>query len=207
MLTISAKESGRIQPIEPGTYPAVAYGLIDLGEQFSDAYQKWSRKVMIMWEIPSETFDNGTGDMVSRVISQKYTASLNERSALRRDLIAWRGRDFTDEELKAFDLRTIIGKPCLLNIVHREYNGQTYANIGGVMKLPKGMKTEPPTLDHIIFDLDTDDLAVIETLPEWIEKQIKESRQYKERTGAAPAAADKMNDFEDEVEDEDDVPF
>lgn len=207
MLTISENAASRIPPIEPGTYPAVCYGLIDLGEQFSEQFKKWSRKVLIMWELPGEILDTGYGDVSTRVISQKYTASLSDRAALRRDLIAWRGRDFTDEELKAFDLRTIVGAPCLLNIVHREYNGNTYANIGAIMKLGKGMKTEPPTMEHIVFDLDTDDLKVVDSLPEWIQKQVKESRQYKERTGNAPAEEMKMDDFREDVEDEDDVPF
>lgn len=207
MLTISENTASRIPPIEPGTYPAVCYGLIDLGEQFSETYQKWSRKVLIMWELPGEIIDTGSGDVGNRVISQKYTASLSDRAALRRDLIAWRGRDFTPEELKGFDLHTIVGAPCLLNIVHRDYQGNTYANIGGVMKLPKGMAVEKPTMAHVVFDLDTDDLAVVETLPEWVQKQVKESRQYKERTGNAPAADMKMDDFREDVEDEDDVPF
>ena len=206
MLTISENTVSRVPPIEAGTYPAVCYGLVDMGEQFSEAYKKWSRKVLIMWELPGEVYESASGDVGSRVISQKYTASLNDRSALRRDLIAWRGRDFTPEELAGFDLRTIVGKPCLLNIVHREYQGNAYANIGGVMKLPKGMAVDKPKMEHIVFDLDTDDLDVIDELPEWIQNQIKESRQFKERTGSAPAEADKMNDYGDEVDD-DDVPF
>lgn len=204
MLTISAGASG-ITPIEPGTYPAICYGLIDLGEQYSEQYDKWSRKVLLMWEIPSEKIDLGGDKPVSRTITQKYTASLNERAALRRDLSAWRGRDFTEAELRAFDLRSIVGAPCLLNIIHREYNGNTYANISAIMKLPKGMSIEEPTLENIVFDLDTDPLEMIEDLPEWIGVQIANSRQYKERMTPQAAPPD-INDL-DLGEEEDEVPF
>lgn len=207
MLTISETTSNRIPPIEAGTYPAICYGLIDLGDQYSEAYQKWTKKVLVMWELPGEIFDSGSGEPSTRVISQRYTASLNDRSALRRDLIAWRGRDFTPDELAGFNLRAIMGKPCLLNIVHRDYQGTTYANVGGVMKLPKGMHVEKPSLEQIVFDIDLDDLAMLEKMPEWVQNLIKQSRQYKERTGTAPAESQKMNDYGDEVEDDDDVPF
>lgn len=205
MLTISENTTSRIPPIEPGPYPAVCYGLIDLGEQFSETYQKWTRKILLMWELPGEIVDTGAGEPGSRVISQKYTASLNERSALRRDLVSWRGRDFTEAELKAFDLRNIVGAPCLLNIVNREYNGSTYANISSIMKLPKNMPIDTPSLAHVVFDLDTDDLAMVDQLPEWIGKQIKESRQYKERSAGKPKCPEGVDEYDDAPEDE--VPF
>lgn len=206
MLTVSAGNSG-IPPIEAGTYPAVCYGLVDLGEQYSEAYEKWTRKVMLMWELPTEKIELGDYP-VSRTITQKYTASLNERAALRRDLAAWRGRDFTDEELRCFDLRSIVGAPCMLNIIHREYNGNTYANISAIMKMPKGMQVEKGTLEKIVFDLDTDPLNLIdEKLPEWVGKQIKESRQYKERAFGKPEAPE-LDDLDIPDEDDmDEVPF
>lgn len=206
MLTVSSGGSG-IQPIEPGTYPAVCYGLIDLGEQYSEAYAKWSRKVLILWELPGEIFDRGTGEPSSRVISQKYTMSLNERAALRRDLSAWRGRDFTKEEEKAFDLRTIVGAPCLLSVIHREYNGSTYANISAIMKLPKGMEVGKPSMEQIVFDLDNDDLDIVEDMPEWIQRQIKDSKQYKERMFGKPTPPN-LDDMDlTGEEDDEEVPF
>lgn len=206
MLTVSAS-AAPIAPIAPGSYPAYCYGLIDLGEQFNEKFSKWSRKVLIMWEIADQDqyIDIG-GEMSPRSISQKYTMSLNERSALYRDLTAWRGREFTPEELKSFDLRNIVGSPCMLNIQHREYNGNTFASIGGIMKLPRNLQPDPPKLETIVFDLDTDDLKMLEIMPEWVEKQIKESKTYKDRTGANPPAD--IADLDIPVEDDlDEVPF
>lgn len=205
MLTVSSGNSG-VSPIEPGTYPAVCYGLIDLGEQWSEQYEKWNKKVMVMWELPGEIYDTGSGIPASRVISKKYTASINERAALRKDLEAWRGRPFTKEEERAFDLNSIVGAPCLLSIINREYQGSTYANVGGVMKLPKGMPIADPTMEHIVFDLDKSDLDMLDEIPEWIAKQVRESRQYKERTEGKPVPPD-LDDLDAGVDDDEEVPF
>ena len=154
-LTTSAKGGASIAPLEPGTYPAICYGLIDIGVQYNETYKNSSPKIIIMWEIPGETITI-EGEEKPRVMSQTYTSSLNERAALRRDLALWRGRDFTEAELASFDLKTIVGVPCLLTVVQREYNGRTYANIGGVTKMAKGMERPKGTLEKVIFDLDTD---------------------------------------------------
>lgn len=207
MLTVSAGKS-HIEPIAPGTYPAVCYGLIDLGEQYSERFEKWTRKVLVMWELPGEKIDLGDELPQSRVISQKYTASLNDRAVLRKDLAAWRGRDFTDAELRKFDLKTIVGAPCLLNIIHRDYNGSTYAFVSAVMKLAKGMVTDEPTLPQIVFDLDTDDLSMLDLMPEWVVTQIKASKQYKERTGQIRSVdVDELDIEPDDIDSDNDVPF
>ena len=137
-LTVS-ENAGREIPILPeGSYVAVCNMLVDLGLQYNKTYGNSSRKVLIGWELPEELIEIG-GEPVPRTINQRYTASLNEKSVLRRDLAAWRGRDFTPAELSEFNLRNIVGAPCLLQVIHREYNGRKYANMASIMTLPKGM--------------------------------------------------------------------
>ena len=184
-LTASAKAGSSMPLIEAGTHPAVCYGIIDIGEQYNEKYDKASRKCVVMFELPGETFTDKDGNEKSRTMSQTYTMSLNEKSALYKDLVNWRGKPFTDDELRGFNLRNIIGVPCLLSIVHTERNGSTYANINGIMKMPKGMGNIIPSYDEIIFDLDDDPLEKLDSLPEWIVKRIKESVTYKERTAGA----------------------
>lgn len=210
-LIISASTGGSsIAPLEAGTYPAICYGLIDIGWQYNEAYKKSSPKLIIMWEIPGETITID-GEEKSRVISQTYTVSLNEKATLRKDLTSWRGKDFTDEELKAFDIRSILNVPCLLNIIHKESNGRTYANISGIMKLPKGVKVPRGTMEPVVFDLDTSDLDDIKELPEWIQKKIQESDTYKERVAGIGHETD-GDDYEqpgigDYEDDELELPF
>lgn len=214
-LIVSASAGGTIEPIEAGTYTAVCYGLIDLGEQYSETYDKWTRKVMLLWELPGEKIDLGGDEPVSRTISKMYTSSLSEKAKLRADLQAWRGRPFTQQELAAFDLRTIVGATCLLNIQNREVKERTYADVAGIVKMPKGMPIDHPTLGKLIFDLDTDDLSMLEKMPVWIEERIKKSRTYENRVHPQPVTnVAELDDLEadaaraeNENIDDEEIPF
>jgi hypothetical protein len=54
-------------------------------------------------------------------IRKKFTASIHERATLRLFLERWRGRPFTDGEKAKFDTETLIGVPCQLNIIHKDF--------------------------------------------------------------------------------------
>ena len=77
------------------------------------------------------------------LISKTYTASMHEKAALSKDLESWRGRAFTDEERDGFDLKKVLGQPCLLNVIHENKGGTVYANIASVSPVPKGMPVKP----------------------------------------------------------------
>ena len=180
-----------------GSYAAVCYMLADIGLQRSEYYGNSSHKIIIGWEIADE-FVEIDGEKKPRVFSARYTASLNEKAILRRDLAAWRGRDFTDEELAQFNLRNIVGKPCLIQIIHKKAsNGKTYANLASVMKLPKSMIVPKLTLDPIVYDIDENDPGDVDKLPEWIANQVKASETYQQRLREASGGVAKMSDFED----------
>jgi hypothetical protein len=211
-MSLIAKSNGgaSMSPIEAGTHPAVCYGLIDIGEQLNAKYNKLARKCIVMFEIPGETSTDADGREMPRTINITYTMSLHEKSALYRDLISWRGRPFTDEELAGFNLVNIVGAPCLLSIVHNERNGNTYADINGIMKLPKGFLATPPAREKIIFDLDEAPLETIDSLPVWVQNRIRESETYKERTAGAGYTGDTAQYVQgefSEVSDEDELPF
>ena len=203
-LIVSENETPKFEPIAEGTHLAVCNMLVDLGMQYSEKFGKSNRKVLIGWEIPDEVIEID-GEKHGRSISKRYTASLNEKSSLRKDLASWRGRDFTAEELAAFDLNNIVGTSCLINVIHKEgTNGKIYANIGGIMKLPKGMPKAMPSEPAIVFDLDNDPLDSIDNLPDWIAEEIKRSSTYEER-----AYAEIKPPIEDVLEEEDEtgLPF
>lgn len=198
-LTVNANAASTITPIPQGTYLAVCNMLVDLGVQYNETYKNSSRKVLIGWEIPEETILID-GEEHSRTLSKRYTASLSESANLRQDLAAWRGRDFTPDELAAFDLRNIVGTSCMINVIHRDSGGKTYANIQSIMALPKGMPKGQLSENAIVFDLDTGDLDDIDKLPKWIADIIKKSTTYQERTLVPPAV-------EEFAEDDGELPF
>ena len=181
-----AENESNFTPIPEGVHTAQCYEIIDLGVHYSERFDKKSRKVQIMWELPDEQFEY-EGEMKPRVISKEYTLSLNEKANLLKDLQAWRGRAFTEEELQGFDLQNVLGKGCQLQIIHTEKNGKTYGNIASIMGLPKGMKLEEPINTPIYFDLESANaLSDMDILPTWIQDKIKASETYAEMIDKKP---------------------
>jgi hypothetical protein len=70
--------------------------------------------------------------------SQIYTFSLHEKARLRQHLESWRGRAFTKTELEGFDLETVIGVNCQIQVVHKIKDDAVYANITAIVPLGKG---------------------------------------------------------------------
>lgn len=201
-LTVNANATTSITPIKEGTYLAVCNMLIDLGVQYNETYKNSSRKVLVGWELPEETIVVD-GEEKPRMLSKQYTASLSDKANLRQDLISWRSRDFTPDELKAFDLKNIVGKSCLITVIHRESNGKTYANISTIAALPKGMPKGQLSEPATVFDLDTCKLEDIDNLPKWIADIVRKSQTYEERM-AEPAA---IEEYVEEMKDEEGLPF
>jgi hypothetical protein len=131
--------SGKQYPLCPvGVVQGVGCDIIDLGmvaTQF-DGKPTTKHKVVLCWQVAE--VDPETGKPF--VVSKRYTASLYEMANLTKDLEGWRGRPFTAEEKRGFDLDNVLGVNGLLNIVHNQgKDGKTYANVAGVMPLPRNM--------------------------------------------------------------------
>lgn len=173
-LTVSGKGKDFVPPPE-GTYTAVCVQVIDLGTQYSEFYGKSTKKVLIGWELMGMRNEHDEPWLVHR----RFTASLGTKAALRIALRAWRGREFTDAEIDAFNLRNIVGAPCMLNITHRKDGDSTYADISGVMALPAGMPKPTPTLPKIVFDIENWDDAVFKTFSDNLKKTIMSSDERK----------------------------
>jgi hypothetical protein len=71
----------------------------------------------------------------------RFTLSLHEKGRLRPLLEAWRGRRFTAEELKNFDLEKLINANCQVQLIHNmNESGKKYANVQAIVPLGKGME-------------------------------------------------------------------
>lgn len=149
-LTITKTE---IPLLDEGVYPGVCVAVIDLGMQYNERYKKFHRKLMFIWEIPEETFELD-GETLTRTVSQMFTASLSEKSNLRKSLESWMGRALTQEEQFEFRAGEMVGQGCYLQIIHKCNGEKTYANIANIMQLPKGVEKPTATSEPIIFDLD-----------------------------------------------------
>lgn len=173
-MMVRSEGNSEIKQLEPGVYTGIATAIIDLGIQENTMYGKQQRKAIIVWNIVGETIKVNDEEL-PRVISKEYTMSLGEKSTLRKDLEAWRGRPFTTEELQGFDLKNILNVPCQLQINQQERNGKTYVNIAAIMAIPKGMSVAP--VDNV-YIFDTYDLTTWENydkIANWIKEKIKKA--------------------------------
>lgn len=206
-MAVVAKSNGNAIPqIEAGVYTAICYAVIDLGIQYVEMFKSSMPKVMLCWELPEETFIDSKDNVGKpRGISKEYTLSLNEKANLRKDLESWRGKAFTEEELKGFDLANILGAGCQLSVIH---NDKGYAKIAAIMALGKKAKVGEPFNKPYIFDLiDPEKVKQqLPNIPEWIQKKIKDSETYKAMfpENGQPFPSDSS---ELPIDDEDQLPF
>jgi hypothetical protein len=136
------------KPAPAGVHTGVCCDVVDMGllEVTYAGQTKKQHKVRLVWQI-EELMDDGK----PFIVQKRYTLSLHEKSNLRLDLQSWRGRAFTEDELRGFDLEKLIGVNCMLNIVHTQKGGETYANVTAVMPLKKNMPSIVVSKDYVRF--------------------------------------------------------
>lgn len=171
------------EPIPAGMQIARAYAAVDLGTHHDDKFDKDRREIIVVFEVPKHRItierDGEEPKDLPRAISQRYTLSLNEKANLRKHLESWRGRSFTADELKGFDLRNILGKPCLLNITHNSTDRGTFANISSITPLMDGMEAPAQENPSTFFTFDDYDGGPMpEGMPNWCQEIAKESQEY-----------------------------
>ena len=188
-----ATNEGNYKRVPPGLYMGRCYSLIDLGTQLSNGQfgAKLQHKIRIGFELFGEdesgkplTIDVD-GTEMPLTITKSYTVSLGDKAALRLDLAAWRGRDFTDEEAKAFDVSKLLGAYGMVNVTTKETGGKVYSNIAGLTPIPGALKNAKPAPVHqnVIFDLDAPDMDVFATFHEKLQAAIMKSPEWANATG------------------------
>ena len=205
-----AKDSGGgdFKRVPPGAYIGRCFSLIDLGTQLTSGQygEKLQHKLRIGWELFGEDEQGNPltvevdGKSMPLTISKSYTVSLHEKAGLRRDLAAWRGRDFSDEEAKAFDVAKLIGAYCMVNVTTSETNGKTYSNVAGLTPLPGALRNAKPAPVHdpVVFDLDKPDMKVFATFHEKLQEAIKKSPEWAAHQPRGSGFEDMPNDLEEE---------
>lgn len=136
MAIYARKRQSNFTPAPEGLHAAVC---CDVWEPWTEERaQEWGGglvdKTRIVWLI--EEINPKTGKPFEA--SQIYTLSLHEKSKMCAHLEAWRGRKFTAEEKKGFDLEKLIGAPCQVQVVHKITEDATYANVQTIVPLGKG---------------------------------------------------------------------
>lgn len=212
--------AGNFKRVPSGAYIGRCYSLIDLGTQTTTGQygEKAQHKFRIGWELFGED-ENGEpltidvdGKQMPMTISKSYTVSMHEKARLRADLAAWRGRDFTDEEAKAFDVSKLVGAYCMVNVTESETNGKTYSNVAGLTPLPGALKNVKPAPVHpvLLFDLDKPDMKVFNGFHEKLQEAIKKSPEWARHAGPKRTQHDSgpmPDDIPAEAYDDTEIPF
>lgn len=173
---ILTDKGGDFEQPPVGIHVARSIRLIDIGTQKSE-YQgtvSFKRQFILWWELSNEMLSQGNYAGQPFLVKKYYTASLSEKSNLRKDLVSWRGREFTADELGGFDPRNILDKPCMVQIIEKDGKHRV-ASVTGV---PKGTQV-PPAFNAIqYFSLDDYDHNLFMSLSDRMQELIKKSPEY-----------------------------
>ena len=196
----SEEGSGSFVQAPEGTHVARCIRLIDIGTQHGEWQGKPTARnqVIVQWELPTELMEPGDdGKAKPFIVSRFYTNILFDKAAIYKDLIAWRGKDFTPEELGRFDLNTILGKPCLLTVTH---NDKGKAKVIGVTKMVKGMECPPAVNELRSFWIEEWDQKQYDEMSDGFKRLIAASDEYA-KLNAPPGATTKptVDQFDDDI--------
>jgi hypothetical protein len=184
MSLIVSEKADAYQLAPEGIHPARCAWIVDLGTQHDDynGKSKRLRKVRISWELPNEktVFDEEKGEEPF-LVSKEYTKTLGTKSNLRHDIESWRGKGFTGSEAEAFDLAVLLGKPCMVNVIHEVSKlNRKYAKIIGVTPLPKGMQAPAQILPSLQYSIEDGLEGAFKELPEFVRQKILASDELGE---------------------------
>lgn len=115
-----------LEPAPEGRHPAICVDIVPVGKEETEynGQKKMQEKVVLVFQVFPEDGSKDSEGQPFRA-ENKFTASLAPKAILRLKLEKWRGRDFTNDELKSFNLAKLKGVPCWLSILH---NGN-FANV------------------------------------------------------------------------------
>ena len=211
-MALIAKSNGESNfvPVPQGMHLARCYRIVDLGTQKSE-YQgqvKHLSKVMLQFEIHGNDDDNKPivtqkGEPMS--INKNFTLSLAEKATLRKDLQTWRGREFTEDELRGFELKNVLGAWAMISVIKAlGNNGKEYTNIAAIMSVPSAIKKAGIPEGHndlTLFSIEEPDMTLFDSFSNGLKEKIGKSPEWQSRgkSSAPKAPAGPFDDMSDDI--------
>lgn len=208
-MSLTVKESsGNYYLVEAGMHQARCYAVVDIGTQ--DSVYGAKHQMILMWVLPDclHVFDEEKGEEAA-VLSRFFTSSLSEKANLRVALQSWRGKPFTDAELKGFEMKNVLGAPCLLNVIHETKGENTRANISSISPVMKGQEVPESPLPLHYYEIEERTGGEFTRLPQWVQKKIADSQEFKSENITVVEDLEPIvtNANGSQEEEEDDIPF
>ncbi len=178
--------------IPADSYLARLVKIIDLGTFTPEKgkFAKHQHKVRLVWELSAYFFKEPDSEGRPRIatVSKDYLLSIGEKANLRKDLVAWRGKDFTEEELKGFSLQKLLGGTCMLGVKHEDDKSDAtkkWVKISSIMKVPTGTVVPAQTSASVFFNQadenDQNIVTLFKDLSDYEKKIIQSSDEWKAR--------------------------
>lgn len=171
-------------PIPQGNHLGILYSIVEVGT-VDEEYQgeaKKAFKVSMTWELPGITgiyTKDGVDQELPRVISKSYTLSAHEKAGLRKMIQSWRGKNFTDDEAADFDIAVLLGKPCLVQVIHTTKGDNVYANIAAITGVPKGMPIFEQVNPTRYLSYDNFSWELFNALPKFLRELMESTPEFK----------------------------
>ena len=143
----SEPEKAKFAQVPAGTYQAVCYDVWDIGLQVNPYKDKNGNpqpptlQIIIGFEV-SELIKEGKYAGKRMTLNKFYNRTLNETATLRKHLESWRGAKLTPEELKGFDVESLIGANCMVSVIIGEKGKSQISSISKLMNNLPPMKPE-----------------------------------------------------------------
>ena len=162
--------------IPEGTFMSRVSSIVDLGIQEQTDWKTGEptdpkARVLITWELPTETIEvehnDGSKEMLPRVISKEYTLSNYDQSNLMKLIKSLK------PNLK--ELQEFLDLTCMINIGSTKTGN---AKVTSVMPAPAGIPIPELTKEASYFDFDSPSEEFFSTLPSWIKGKIKDANNY-----------------------------
>jgi len=210
---------GNFERCPAGMHLARCYRIVDLGTQKSEymGQVKFLHKIMLGWEIHGMNDDGSSIKMMDGRpfgIFKNYTLSWSEKANLRLDLQSWRGKPFTQEEMRKFDLKNVLGAWCMLNVIERAgQDNKMYTNVAGVTPVPAMIKQNglPAMVNpNELFKIDEPNMEMFNKFSDHLKAKIASSPEWQKLQGKTPAPAPQPQGAPAKPaldDDSDDIPF
>ena len=186
---IPSTSTGPAQPaIEPGPYPARIAQIIDLGLQTRRAFEGKEKApahhIRITYELVDEFMVDEEGEVDEdkpRWVSESlafFGLQADNANSTKRYLA------LDPDEVHEGDFAELAGAACSVNVVQKAGSGKNkdkiYNNVASITPPRKRDLDNFPELKNppVVFTLDEPDFEVFNTLPTWLQDDIKGNLEY-----------------------------
>jgi hypothetical protein len=203
----------KFPPVEVGLHNAVCVSIYHCGHITNQEFNKTQDKIVLMFELPElprlEWEKDGKKESMPRALAREFTYSMHEKGNLRPIIEGWRGKKMTEEEAKKFNIMAVLGKPCMVQVMHDGEGEDARASVKVVLPPPKGAVIQAATkpLAWSVTDLEKPELPA--GMAKWIANKVTQSQEWAELTKriSNQQAEQPTERIADAPASDDDIPF